>query len=460
MRNAAPIRASGLDVESRRRAWFNGCIMSPSTAPLTDPLPWAALRDAQCARNSALLVLALCLGVACSGPTAETRHQTPLEAALALRDEGRLPEAENALKPLAIAGNPAATLALAETMMLRGRHKEALALLQPRMHAEPQNAEVAELLARALDGAGLRDEAVTSYARRLTLVPGDTAAAVRMAELLMARRDYVNADAVAAAGLKLHPDHAGLHVQHARALLARGRVPQALEGAHRATQLAPQGSEGWLTLGRVLTVAGELDMADSAYSRCLAIDPQHPEALRESGALLIEKGDGQKALAVLRRAIQVSPESAEAWNTLAAARQHEHDLTGATAALEQAMRLQPTTPQLFLNLAEVTLEDGQPRRALAEAAKARRLLIDNKGDPAVLAAAQETMIRAIAVHALAESLCHHVKDPKLLQRDVDRDLAANELQASAEEVARLGSLAQSSVHAAVARCSAAQKSNP
>lgn len=396
--------------------------------------------------------LLLTLGLAaCAGPQVVQKSQTPLEHALELRDQGRLPEAEGELRALATAGDPAAVLPLAETLMLRGRHAEAAELLRPKLQANPEDAEVAALLARALDGAGVPDEAIAAYARRLMLVPGDADAAVRMAELLMSRGDHAHASQIAQAALKTHPDHPLLLVQLARAMLGRGRIPQALEAAHKATQIAPHSSEAWLRLGEVLVAAGELEAAETALGRCLALDPQHPEALREMGAVLVERGEPQKALATLKKALQISPESAPTWVTLAVAKQRAKDLTGAVAALEQALRIAPKSAQIHRYLAEVSLEDGQPGRALDEAEAARHLQ-QGKAAAQESGEVEELIVRAIVVQALADEMCHKTREGAELDARVQKQLQAHGVPRTTEVVAQVGVSATASVKAAAARC--------
>ncbi|MFZ4577124.1 MAG: tetratricopeptide repeat protein [Myxococcota bacterium] len=406
------------------------------------------------------LLWAVALSVGCGGGNVATGPSSELQRALALRDDGRLPEAEDALAPLAEGGDLLAILALADTLMLRGRHSEAVTLLRPVAEKHPTDPEVAGALARAFDGAGRDDDALSMYAKRMRLVPSDAASAVRMSEILLGRREFVMAGEVVSNTLRFHPDHAQLHVQMARSLLGRGRVPQALESAHRATQLAPQSPDAWLELAQVLTVAGENDLAEVAFGKCLAIDPQHPEALRDLGLLLVEKGESKKALEVLRRAIQVTPDSVQAWNALAAARHRERDYEGATAALEQAERLKPGVPQIHKNLAEVALDDGRPGRALAEAARLRDLLRANGVEGERIEEAETLMVRAIVVQALADGLCRKTRDGDAVQREVDRQLANYSLTATVERVTELGSSSLSLVQAAAARCNTPAKVGP
>ncbi len=401
-------------------------------------------------RQSLAVWLLACI-CACSAPQrAETL--TPLQQGLAYRDRGELAQAEATLQPLADQGDPVALLALAETLMLRGRHGQAAILLKPKMMAEPKNAEIAVLLARAYDGAGQLDEAVSAYAHRLSLQPDDAESAVRLAELLMGRGDFVHAGEIALAALKTHPDIAMLRVMHGRALLGRGRVPLAREEMLKATQLAPTNAETWLRLGEVYAMEGEADKAENAFDRCLTLDPQHAECLRHLANLLIEKGDHIRAIAILKRAIGISPDNATLWNAMGAAKHHAKDFDGAMASLEQAQRLAPKATAIYRNLAEVALDNGQPQRALQEAKRGRDVLGVAQTDAAESREFDVLMLRCIVIAALADHLCRQTHDAVALQSDVDRAFAAHGLKATAEEQAAIGTVSANFVKIAAARC--------
>ncbi len=406
-------------------------------------------------------VALVALLVACSGPhVAPEPERTPLQQAVALRETGRLDEAEKRLQALAVEGDARAELELAETLMLRGKHAQAVALLKERYKINQDDADLAGIVARALDGAGKPDEAAPAYVKRLQLHPRDVPAALRLAELLVGRGDLVGACMVAEAALRMEPNHPGLHTALSRALLGRGRVPQALEHAKQAAQLAPEDASSWLQMAQVQILAGDLEAAKEALQKCLKIDSQHAEALRDLGVLMLELGDTKEAVALLKRATQVVPDSAVAWTALGVARHRQGDLVGAMASLEHACRLNPHAPAIYANLAEVALDDGFPRRAVTEARKAR----DHLGASATADLRQRIErlhTRAVVVALLADALCRNDKDGAALQQTAERELHDAGLDAYLPEIPKVGDQATVAVRAAHARCrSAAPPSDP
>ncbi len=392
--------------------------------------------------------------VSCGGPAAGVQpDRSPLEQALHLRDQGRFDDAERDLKTLAEAGDGRALIELAETLMLRGRHGKAAELLKERYKLAPDDPDLVGATARALDGAGLADEAATAYVRRLQLVPRDLAAALRLTEILVGRGDLVQACMVAEAGLRAQPDHAGLHSALSRALLGRGRVPQALEHARLATNYAAEDASVWLQLAQVHLLIGELEAAKVALERCLKLDPQNVDALRDMGVVLLELGDAKGAVVQLKRATHIAPDSAAAWTALGVARHRAGDLVGAMAALEHASRLQPHAAQIHANLAEVALDDGYPRRAVTEARKARDRLGSTAGAD-LRKRIERLHARAVVVALLADALCRGDKDGAALQQAAEHELHDAGLDAWLPEIPKLGAQCTHQVKLARERCTA------
>lgn len=403
-------------------------------------------------RKSSLVALVVGVCVACSGAsTQSTTAKTPLEQAIALRDSGKLADAEAQLAVLAEAGDAAAQLELAETLMLSGKHAKAAALLKDRWKINPNDAVLADIMARALDGAGEPDEAAPVYAKRLQLHPNDLAAALRLADLLVGRGDLVGACMIAEEALRQHPGHAGLHTVLSRALVGRGRLPQALEHAKLATNYAPDDPQSWLQLAQVQILTGDLEAGKASLERCVKIDPQNIDALRDLGVVMLEVGDVKQAVALLKRATQVAPDSAAAWTALGVARHRAGDLVGATAALEHAARKQPHAAVIYANLAEVALDDGFPRRAVTESRKAR----DRLGSTASAnfrKRIEKLHVRAVVVSLVADALCRGDKDSEALQKTAEHELHDAGLQAYLGDIVAVGADATVQIRAAQSRC--------
>lgn len=409
-----------------------------------------------------MLICAVAASIGCSGAQqGEASKGTPLQQAVALRDSGRLGEAEAQLAALAEAGDARARLEWIETLMLRGKHAEAVEHLKPLYQAAPDDPELAAMVARALDGAGEPDAAIAAYGRLVKMKPGEVHAIQRLAELMVSRGDVVGACALAEDAVQRYPEHMGLHLVLSRALLGRGRLPQALSHAVKATTLGPNDPQSWYQLAQVHILAGDLDKARDALQKSVSLDPQFADGLRDLGIVLLETGDAHKAVGVLRQAVQIAPDSAVAWTALGLARQRDKDAVGALAALEQAQRLQPRAVQVYLSLAEVALENGQPRRAQTEARKARERL-GAQASKELRDRVETLLLKAIVVANLADALCRGQRDGAALQAAVAKELHDDGLESRAGDAAAIGADATELVKSAQARCAqpAENKASP
>jgi Flp pilus assembly protein TadD len=396
---------------------------------------------------------------ACSGPQAAGPAKTPFEQALADRDGGRLPEAEAKLEALADGGDERARVEWIETLLLRGKHAQAVERLKPMFEAHREDPRWILLLARAHDGAGNADEAIALYGRLLQHNPSDGPIALRLADLMVSRGDVVGACTVAEAALQREPDNVALLVTFSRALLGRGRLPQALAQAQRATTLAPSDPQAWFQLAQVQMMAGDLDKARDSLELSVKFDAQFGDALRDLGIVLLELGDTKKAVQVLRHASQVAPDSGVVWTALGIARHRDKDLVGAIAALETALRLQPQAVQAYVSLAEVSLDNGQPRRAQTEARKGRDRL-GSQATADVRARVEGLLLRAVVVANLADALCRNRKDADAVQSEITKELKDDGLERLGPEAAKVGADATAQIRAAQARCATPETKTP
>ncbi len=400
------------------------------------------------------MMVSIC--AACGGATVKQDAGDRYALAVQARDQGRLAEAERVIADDAQKGSLQASLLLADIQVMRGRHAHAVATLAPLRARHPRHPAIADLAARALDGAGESAKAIGAYRHRLELTPGDPHAATRLAELLLGSGKAKAASDVAQKATIAHPKDANLHALLARALLARGRLPLALESARRATTLAPANSTTWLQLARVLTLAGELEDAATAYEKVLSIDAQHSAALAGLGGLRIEQRRWPQAIKVLNRAVRVNPDNAAAWNALAVSKSRSGDHDGAAAAMQKALVAAPRNRLLQRNLVEILLDAGRVEDAV-EAVDA--LSRDNKGggvSAAVLEEERGLQMRALVARALAAHQCggggHSAAD---VEAAIASELRERGMAHAGPDIAKVAAEVLPQVRAARKRCRAA-----
>ena len=399
---------------------------------------------------------ALMLTFGCGASQQVAKPSSPLAAAKKARDDGQLQDAERHARAAAKSGDQEATMLLAEVLVLRGQHREAAALLAPLFLKHRENAKAALLLARAHDGAGNGDKAIAAYARRLRLVPTDKPAALRLAELLLARGDHLHASRVAKAMRKQSPNDPVVLTLLSRSELARGMLAAALKSATIATENGQRLSAPWLQLARVHVAMGEHRLAIEAYRRCLGNDAQHSDALLGLGGLLVEQREYQQAATVLSRAVKVRPDDVRGWNALAAVhnRLGQHDQ--AVAAMRKAHELRPRHPLVLRNLVEVLLDAGQPNEAVALAEQLAEIMRADGVSETARAGLRRSLVRSIVVAAVAQQLCRGANSADDVARQAIDQLRSHGLTATRPQVTRFAADAVPQAKAALRNCKSAR----
>jgi curved DNA-binding protein CbpA len=147
----------------------------------------------------------------------------------------------------------------------RGEPALAYTDLNTAAQLDPQNKEIAQLLAEARR----RHEAARGQAE------------LTRALALQGQGDFQGALEHARAALELDRSHLGAHLLAVRLILALGEDTKELRAlAQRAVELAPKDPEAHLLLGSILLDAGLKKLAKKHLEEALALGPQNAEAKR------------------------------------------------------------------------------------------------------------------------------------------------------------------------------------
>lgn len=326
---------------------------------------------------------------------------------------------------LTACGRPVDEAALMEAArghLREGEHRQAMIVLKQHLSVDPDNGEARRLLAEAYLGMGqggaareelmraraagvpagdllsLRAQALMlsgDYRGALTLLEEADGPETEAAELAMLRGELLLALGQAAAAREafsgaMEFDAAGAELGMIRAELAVGPTAQAEQRLRQLLQRNPQLKLGWVELGRLEAAAGRADRAAAAFGR--AVDQRRGQGwqvvdVEAAGGLilaLIEQGrlDAvDEPLEAMRRGLPRHPAPAYLEGLLAARRGEPEQ---AARALAQALERDPDYRPALLQMAKVSLAQGNPAlgatyadQALAlnpEDAEARRLL--------------------------------------------------------------------------------------
>ncbi|HEX5757656.1 MAG TPA: tetratricopeptide repeat protein, partial [Thermoanaerobaculia bacterium] len=270
----------------------------------------------------------------------------------ALQELRRLDEAaahlERALELRA--GDPAATLRLAQVELERGRPERAGPLLQ-----------------RGLADAGTR-----------------AAAHFGLGRLEAARRRWAEAARHFEAALAAQPQATAPRHPLALAYRELGELDRARAALRGAGSVPVQFSDPWVEEARrratgsgvhalrALEAAarGNDPRALEELRRAAALDPANPELRQGLAEALERQGEGGAALAEFREAVRLAPDSPLAHMNLGLALARRGELAAALGALERSVELAPDLALARLRLGTVLLQSGRAADALAQLERA------------------------------------------------------------------------------------------
>ncbi|MGE0640270.1 MAG: sulfatase-like hydrolase/transferase [Thermoanaerobaculia bacterium] len=189
-------------------------------------------------------------------------------------------------------------LPLARILAAGGRRDEALALFR-QVAASPATADAAiAARARARLETGDRESARADWTELARRSPGDGSAALNLASLALAERDFAAAERWSRTALRIDPASSAAHNALGIALEESGRSGAAESEYRAALQSDPAFFRAELNLALLRAHRGRGDdraQAVAGLERVVRLAPREPMALWESGRLAA--GDGRRELA-------------------------------------------------------------------------------------------------------------------------------------------------------------------
>ncbi|MGA2125673.1 MAG: sulfotransferase [Xanthobacteraceae bacterium] len=259
-----------------------------------------------------------------------------LKEAVALQDQGKLPEAER-LYDAILAADPDHFASLVRLGVLRirdGQIDEAVAMLNRAAEATAASAEAQTTIGMIFTGIGRFPEAIACYRRALAV----------------------------------DPRHAVAHCNLASVLQSRGRLMDAIDHYEQALEIRPEFPEAHSYLGNVLQMVGRHEEAVAHYQHALELKPDYAEAHCNLGAAMMATGRPGEAIGHYQKAIALKSDFAAAWHSLGIALQVVGRLPEARRAFERAVALAPGRADFHLHLAHAKpFTAGDPRLAPLEA---------------------------------------------------------------------------------------------
>lgn len=173
------------------------------------------------------------------------------------------------------------------------------------------------LLAAELAAAtGQLDEAEKAYRRVLAEDPKSVEAEGGLAQVLLARKQYPEAETLLKSALEEAPDNPGLTAQLATALAAQNN-PEAIPLLQKLHDVHPQDENITRMLADVTSQAGDVAASEQLYAPLLAAHPNDADLLVAHGQNLIRLQRYAEAVKVFQQATVVDPSNGDGWSGLA-----------------------------------------------------------------------------------------------------------------------------------------------
>ncbi len=210
----------------------------------------------------------------------------------------------------------------------------------------PETVDDTLLAAEIADQAGEYESAETAYRRVLAKDPKSAPANAGLAHLLIARKQYPEAETMLRTALEQSPDDPALMAQLAAVLAAENNAEAVplLEKLHDAH---PDDAAITAMLAQVLAESGDIVDSDRLYAVLLATNPDDVPFLIAHGQNLVRELKFVEAFGVFDKATRLDPANADGWSGLAFAASRTNQPSITLHALTMRSKYLPENPSTY-----------------------------------------------------------------------------------------------------------------
>jgi predicted Zn-dependent protease len=203
------------------------------------------------------------------------------------------------------------------------------------------------LLAASLaEQSGQYDSAEAAYKRLLAKDPGSEPANAGLAQLMIRKKQYPQAETFLRAAMEKLPDDPALTAQLATVLAAQDKA-EALPLLQKLHAAHPDDAVITGMLAEVLGVAGDIAGSDELYVKLLATVPNDSGLLVSHGENLIRLGRYSDAIVAFDKATQIDPANTSGWSGLAFAASKINQPAVTLRALSMRSKLLPDNASTY-----------------------------------------------------------------------------------------------------------------
>jgi Flp pilus assembly protein TadD len=214
------------------------------------------------------------------------------------------------------------------------------------MKLTPETEEDTLLAAQLAESQGQNDAAESAYRRLLAKDAHSVSAEEGLAHVLIAEKNYPEAETLLRGALEQSPNDPALTAQLALVLAAQNKAAalplvEKLHTAHPADQAITR------MLADLRTQAGDAAGADQLCVQLLTANPNDEELLEEHGENLIRQQKYSEALSVFDKATRLNAADGDAWSGLAFAASKTRQPTVTLHALTMRSKYLPEVPSTY-----------------------------------------------------------------------------------------------------------------
>ncbi len=214
------------------------------------------------------------------------------------------------------AGQADAHFMLADAVVKKDRHGEAIDLYRRAIQLKPTVAEYHNSLGKALSGLERFDEAVMAYAQALRLKPKYAVAYNNLGNTLMEQCKWIDAIIAFKKALSLKPDFPTAYHNLGIALMSEVRYDEAEVCLKKSLELK-ETAEVHITLGMVMERVNRFEAAMDHFIRAGELDPTLSDVFYAQGNLLKTQGRFKESTEKFRQVVKMVPSSPGANYSLA-----------------------------------------------------------------------------------------------------------------------------------------------
>jgi predicted Zn-dependent protease len=215
----------------------------------------------------------------------------------------------------------------------------------------PETEDDALLAASLADQTGQSGAAEVAYRRILVRDPKSAPANAGLAHLLIARKQFPEAETFLRAALVQSPEDMTLTAQLAAVLAAQDKA-EALPLFQKLHSASPRNAAISRMLAEVLADAGDAAGSDKLYVELLSASPEDPDLLVAHGQNLIRLLKYAEAYAVFDKVTKLDSASADGWSGLAFAASKTNRPSVTLHALVMRSKYLPEVPSTYFLWAE------------------------------------------------------------------------------------------------------------